>query len=65
VLSWLRRLLGSEKSTASAEIGADSTHDQQTTEAAFTRPARWDDVLTTTRLLNAALGRWGWYCRYG
>jgi len=54
MLSWLRRLLGSGESTASAEIGADGAPDHQTPDAAFTRPARWDDVLTTTRLLNAA-----------
>jgi len=54
MLSWLRRLLGSGKSNASAEIGAGGTADQQTTDAAFTRPARREGVLPTTRLLNAA-----------
>ena len=54
MLSWLRRLLGSGKSNASAETGAGGTPDRQTPDAAFTRPARWEDVLMTTRLLNAA-----------
>lgn len=45
MLNWLRRLFAKPKDAepqTSAETGADD----------FTRPATWNDVITTTRLLN-------------
>ncbi|NEX22440.1 hypothetical protein G3480_19370 [Thiorhodococcus mannitoliphagus] len=44
-LSWLRRLLGVEPSRAPSPIPADQS-------AEYTRPATWEDVLETVRLLN-------------
>jgi hypothetical protein len=48
------RRRGSGAATASAETRAGGESEQATHNPAFTRPARWEDVLATTRLLNAA-----------
>ena len=53
-LSWLRRLLGSGHATQTADGGTGEESEQPALDPAFTRPAHWEDVLTTTRLLNAA-----------
>jgi len=54
MLTWLRKWLGGARrrtKTDSTNFGgvAEQPHDDR-----YTRPARWDDVLATTRLLNAA-----------
>ena len=54
MLSWLRRLLGSAKPTESADGAAGEEPESPAHGVAFNRPARWEDVLTTTRLLNGA-----------
>ena len=54
MLSWLRRLLGSGNAAQAADGGAAEESEQPAHDPAFTRPARWEDVLTTTRLLNGA-----------
>jgi hypothetical protein len=54
MLNWLRRLLGTWRAARRGEAAAGAAPEGPTPDAAFTRPARWDDVLTTTRLLNAA-----------
>lgn len=54
MLSWLRRLFGSGKTPEGADRGTADAGKPPSLEAGYTRPARWEDVLTTTRLLNAA-----------
>ncbi len=43
--NWLRRLLGAKNGRGSSTADADE-------DSAFTRPATWDDVVMTARLLN-------------
>jgi hypothetical protein len=45
MLNWLRRLFASTPSTESAPAGDEA-------DSAFTRPATWEDVVRTARLLN-------------
>lgn len=54
MLSLLRRLFGSVKTPESADRATADAGKPSSLEAGYTRPARWEDVLTTTRLLNAA-----------
>jgi hypothetical protein len=54
MLSWLRRLFGSGKTPQGADPATADAGKPPTLEAGYTRPARWEDVLMTTRLLNAA-----------
>ena len=44
--SWLLRWLPSQRSTSEAEAGTDAV------ETLFSRPASWEDVIATARLLN-------------
>ena len=54
MLSWLRRLFGGGKEPTSAENADGAGAGQPTSRPDYARPARWEDVVTTTRLLNAA-----------